>query len=118
MGTGRPKKSQEKVQTEHLERVKQGINPTTAGWPGMIGYLPDQTNGEPNVQKTMICSKQRQGFKLKASGGSHMFDQQFQNQLERYDQKVRIYDASKDGGKSRGSGHTEKVHPACRDLAV
>ena len=28
------------------------------------------------------------------------------------DKNVRIYDAAKDGGKGRGSGHTEKVHPA------
>ena len=83
--------SQEEVQTEHWERVKQGFNPTAVGRPGMIGYFPDQTKEEPNVQKT-ISSKQRQGFKLKASGGSHMFNQQFHNQLERFLSTLMVAD--------------------------
>ena len=81
-------KPQKELQNPNLERFRADTcDLTTAGRPGVFeGFGSGIENEGPNMQKTQakMRSKLHQTFKLKASGRSPMFNQQFSNQLERF----------------------------------
>ena len=78
----------EEVENQDLERHKPGTrDPTTPGRPEVFEQFGSGIEAEePNMQKreAKMSSKLHQTFKLKASTGSPMFDQQFSSQLERF----------------------------------
>ena len=81
-------KPQKELQNPNLDRFQADTyDPTTAGRPGVFeGFGSGTENQEPNMQKTQaeMRSKLHQNLKLKASGRSPMFNQQFSSQLERF----------------------------------
>ena len=79
---------QAEVQDQYLEISKLArCDPTTPGRPGVFaGFGRPIDDQVPTMQKSRatIPTIRRQGFNLKASGGSLMFDQQFSSQVERF----------------------------------
>ena len=86
---------QEDLQYQYLEQLKAGTSdPIRPERPAIVKRLSSGFDQKPTIEikRAAVLSRTQQRFKLGASSGSPLFDQQFGSQLERFLAKLMIAD--------------------------